>query len=186
MFTDRLSSFGAAAVAASSVLVAAGQASAALTTVQASAPITVQGQSYNVFFNKETQSATTFNDVFGTGTPALTFTTLTDATAARDAIVAGIPAAEWDPFGLPTSGFTGIFVPFVASATGFNRVGANYLIPNGPAFPLAAPNNNDAFGRTQSFNFSFVTFQPVPAPGVGMTAGAFGVLVAGRRSRRVA
>lgn len=149
----------------------------AVTFVQAPTPVTILGNSYNVFFNKETQASTTFNNVYGTGSPTLTFTNATDATAAVNAIVANVPSSFYDPFGVPSSGFVGFFVPFIYSTNGFNRVGANYLIPNGPATILGAPTNNDAFSRTQAFNFSFVTFQqvtPVPEP-----SAIFGTLAVG-------
>jgi hypothetical protein len=169
------------------VILITSQSAIALTTKQASASITVSGITYDVFFNKNTQSSTTFNDVYGTGSPSLTFTTQADATAARDAIVANIPAADFDPFGLPSSGFAGFFVPFIYSATGFNRVGANYLIPNGPVTPLGAAANNDAFSRTQAYNFSFVTFQRAAAvPTPALLPGLIGFGVAAIRKRKEA
>jgi hypothetical protein len=160
----------------------------AVTITQASSPITVNGNSYNVFFNQETAASTTFNNVFGTGSPTLTFTNATDATAALSAIIANISPTEWLPLGLPSSGFAGLLVPIVYSTNGFNRAGANYLVPNGPPNNFGAPNNPDAFSRNQAFtNASFVTFQQVPEP-----SAIFGTLVFGlvgsasylRRARR--
>jgi hypothetical protein len=177
----------AASVLVTPFILIATKPAAALTVSASSNPVNILGTDYNVFFNKETQSSTSFNNVFGTGSPTLTFTTKADATAAVNAILASVPAAKYDPFGLPSSGFAGFFVPFIYSGNSFNRVGANYLVPSGPAFFLDAPNNNDTYGRNQAFNFSFVTFEKataIPTPALLPGLLGMGLAVVRRQKQR--
>ena len=137
--------------------------------------VTIGSDIYNVTFSQDDDGFTLFNDVFGSGSPLLTFTTEADAFAAAVAVRA---AADPLNFDYTPAGVRGAFIlPFSFDAT-------SYLHITGWSDDLA--NVSDGVfgpfssGRTSSSAVaSFASFErvaSVPEPG---TLALFGLGLAG-------
>lgn len=136
---------------------------------------------YDVTFVQDSDSRTSFNNVFGTGSPSLTFTTQADAFAAATAVRAAADALNLDVTPANDFSFTwfnAFNLPFAFTPTEFSFFSA---WSDDPGFPLTPPSGFDGvFGpftepRTRNaqgvgeFGGSFVTFTrtgpaPVPVP----------------------
>jgi hypothetical protein len=120
------------------------------------AGVTIGAETYDVTFTQDETISTSFNDVFGAGSPALTFTNETDALAAATAVRDAVDAADFDV--TPAFLLNGFVLPFAFDAGSFSHFTA---WSDDPSFgdQLLGPFTNP---RTQDFSISFASFQQVP------------------------
>lgn len=159
--------------AALAMALAAPSAQAAIVTTILN-NVTIGAQAYNVIFSQSDTISTTFNDVFGAGSPGLTFTTQSDALAATTAVRDAVDAIDFDV--TPAYILNGFIVPFAFDAASFSHFTA---WSDDPAFgdQILGPFDNS---RTTTFSISFATFETrtngLPEP---VTLVLFGTALAG-------
>lgn len=114
--------------------------------------VVIGTQAYNVIFSEDSDGATTFNDVFGAGTPALTFATLADAFDAAMAVRDAADAINLDvtPAGSPVNAFR---LAFSYTGTEFSGFLGWPDISNGVFGPVD-------ISRTVEVPGSFAAFEP--------------------------
>lgn len=163
--------------------------SATLITQPASAnPIKIGEIDYNVFFNQDSDGLTTFNDVFGSGTPSLTFTDIDEADEAALAIVlSSIDASEFAP-GFDVFNEEAL-IPWAASNASSESPGGFFF--SGVAGNLNSPKVTFNGLRGRDFQFGegsgFITFEeatPVPTP--ALLPGLVGLGFSAIRKRKLA
>jgi hypothetical protein len=155
-------------IAAAVLLGAPATASAALIPVTLN-DVTIDSTVYDVTFYQDDGGSTTFNDVFGSGSPTLTFTTLADALAAATAVRAAGDAANFDYTGAPFLNVNGFVLPFAYSATDYSFVMG---LSDDPLFEgVFGPFDHT---RTAPHTLAFAVFTPaaVPEP---VTLSLFGI-----------
>ncbi len=117
--------------------------------------VVIDAETYNVTFTQDDSISTSFNDVFGTGSPTLTFTNETDALAAITAVREAVDAIDFDV--TPAFTLNGFVLAFAFDADSFSHFTA---WSDDPAFgdQILGPFNNT---RIQDFSTTFATFQQV-------------------------
>jgi hypothetical protein len=114
--------------------------------------VVIGTQTYNVIFSEDSDGATTFNDVFGAGAPALTFTTRADAFAAAMVVRDAADAIDMDvtPAGSSINAFR---LAFSYTGTDFSSFLGWPDISNGVFGPVDISRTVEAPG-------SFAVFEP--------------------------
>jgi hypothetical protein len=143
--------------------------------------VTIGAQVYNVIFSQNDTISTTFDDIFGAGSPVLTFTTQADALAAITAVRDAVDAVDLDV--TPAHILNGFVVPFAFDAASFSHFTA---WSDDPAFgdQILGPFDHS---RTLSFSISFATFEtranglPEPATLVLLGTALAGLGFSGRK-----
>lgn len=129
--------------------------------------VVIGTQTYDVTFSQDSEGTTSFNDVFGTGSPVLTFTTNADALAAVTAVYNAAHAVNFD-FTAATDVTNGFALPY-----GFT--GINFLYFTGWLFPFDGIYGPFTNPRDASLSGGFATFelqQPVPEPATMLLLGS--------------
>jgi hypothetical protein len=121
--------------------------------------ILISGTTYDVTFSQDSDGMTGFNDVFGAGSPTLTFLTAADGLAATDAVRIAADALDFDV--TPGGGNNVFALAFFYDATNFDfYTGWS-----------DDPSHDGTFGpftyarRFSDLAGSFATFSAVPEPG---------------------
>jgi hypothetical protein len=83
-------------IALATVLAAVSMAGHAAIVTTALNNVVIGSETYNVTFSQDSDGSTSFNDVFGAGSPVLTFTNSTDAQAATTALRSAADALDFD------------------------------------------------------------------------------------------
>lgn len=135
------------------VALAAPCASAAILTTTLN-NVSIGADQYDVTFSQNDAISTTFNDVFGPGSPALTFTTQSAALAAIIAVRDAVDAVDFDV--TPAFLLNGFVVPFAFDAASFSYFTA---WSDDPSFgdQVLGPFSNSRTLTT--FSVSFATFE---------------------------
>lgn len=117
--------------------------------------VAIDAATYDVTFTQSDLISTSFNDVFGAGSPTLTFTNETDALAAITAVREAVDAIDFDV--TPAFTLNGFVLAFAFDADSFSHFTA---WSDDPSFgdQILGPFNN---ARTQNFSITFATFQQV-------------------------
>jgi hypothetical protein len=170
-----------AVMAALGFFCAAPQAARAALYTSTLGGVTILGTTYTVTFGQYDGGSenNSFNAFFGTGAPALTFTTVEAADAAVNAILAALLVTPADVSPVPGEDGTGFRVPFAIAGVLYRyRTGLD-----GVAYP-ADPAGYFSAERTDGNIFSMATFKAVavPAPpALGLFAAGLVGLAALRR-----
>lgn len=92
--------------------------------------VVIGSQIYDVTFYEEDDQNTSFNDVFGTGSPTLTFTSLPEAYYAANAVYEALsatcfPCFDYSPAG-EAGGANGFTLPFAFTPTDYTYLVVGY------------------------------------------------------------
>lgn len=124
--------------------------------------VAIGGNTYNVTFTQDSSGQTSFNDVFGTGSPVLTFADQASAFAAATAVRAAADAIDFDY--TPAFFLNGFALAYSYTESTFSYfAGWSDFMPDGIFGPTT-------FTRTTTLGASFATFElvntnTVPEPG---------------------